>query len=176
MNEVWKGIDGYPNYEVSNMGRVRSFWVHRQGKKPGHKSSEPQRILDSRTGKNGYPYVSLWRDKRGINAPIHRLVLAAFVSPRPNGMWACHNDGNRQNNRLDNLRWDTVSNNMMDKLAHGTMVHGSSTPSSKLSENQVEEIRRLKNQGEKQVKIAALFNISQSAISNIITRKTWKHI
>lgn len=52
--------------------------------------------------------------------PIHRLVLAAFVGAPPEGLIGCHNDGNKLNNHVSNLRWDTYSSNMLDAVKHGT--------------------------------------------------------
>lgn len=46
---------------------------------------------------------------------VHLYVLETFVGPRPEGMQACHGDGDPANNRLSNLRWDTCSNNNLDK-------------------------------------------------------------
>ncbi|WP_247600195.1 HNH endonuclease [Mycobacterium intracellulare] len=47
------------------------------------------------------------------------LVLEAFKGPRPNGAVSCHNDGNLDNNREDNLRWDSQSSNNFDRVKHG---------------------------------------------------------
>ena len=55
---------------------------------------------------------------------LHRLVLENFVGPCPDGMECCHNDGNPDNNRLDNLRWGTPSENSRDKIRHGTTTAG----------------------------------------------------
>jgi hypothetical protein len=51
---------------------------------------------------------------------VHQLVLEAFVGPRPRGMESCHNNGNQTDNRLVNLRWDTKSENNLDRVRHGT--------------------------------------------------------
>jgi hypothetical protein len=69
----------------------------------------------------GYLYVRVV-DKDGEQSfpLIHRLVLEAFVGPCPVGMQACHADGDRQNNRPGNLRWDTCKANMADKKTHET--------------------------------------------------------
>ncbi len=57
----------------------------------------------------------------------HRAVLLAFVGPCPEGMEACHNNGDPLDNRVENLRWDTRSNNTLDKVAHGTHPMASKT-------------------------------------------------
>lgn len=56
-------------------------------------------------------------------------------------MEACHFDGNPANNRLENLRWDTRTNNHADKRAHGTLMAGERHYRAKLTEQQVRELR-----------------------------------
>jgi hypothetical protein len=72
--------------------------------------------------RDGYARVSIARGgkKDGLSkwANVHALVLTAFAGPRPQGMHACHGDGNRQNNRADNLRWDTARANVQDRWSH----------------------------------------------------------
>ncbi len=77
------------------------------------------RILKGCRKGAGYRQIRLPNRKR---VGIHALVLETFVGPRPPGMMPCHSDGDPANNRLDNLRWDTMSANMHDAVHHGT--HG----------------------------------------------------
>lgn len=113
--EIWRDIVGYEgSYEVSNCGLVRS-WVSGNGL--GKRSSPVLLSLHGMTG--GYVAATL----RGKSCLVHRLVLEAFQGPCPVGMEGCHKDGNSANNRLDNLRWDTPTNNHADKVAHGTDLH-----------------------------------------------------
>jgi hypothetical protein len=98
--EEWRWIDGYDNYEVSSLGRVR----RRQFLKP--------------TTSNGYLYVNLSKDGQQKRLLISVLVAEAFHGLRPDGMDCCHTDGDRQNNRADNLRWDTRSSNTRDRWKH----------------------------------------------------------
>lgn len=73
-------------------------------------------------GNNGHGYatVGLWKDEKRYTMTVHRLILETFVGPRPDGMEACHYNGVRTDNRLENLRWDTPSNNQKDRLQYGT--------------------------------------------------------
>lgn len=75
----------------------------------------------------GYRAVKL--SKLGVKQSkrIHTVVLEAFVGPRPNGMVACHSNGIQDDLRLENLRWDTQTNNMFDEVAHGTHHNASKT-------------------------------------------------
>lgn len=77
------------------------------------------RILSTPLDCHGYP--SLILSMRGVKIPrkVHRLVLEAFVGPRPDAYQGCHYDGDPTNNRLDNLRWDTASANNKDRVRHG---------------------------------------------------------
>jgi hypothetical protein len=105
--EIWKPIHGFPGYEVSDYGRVRSFWTRRG--RFGFDwfiASEPKRTLKA-SGRQGYPIVWLRKDGRTYARVIHRLVLEIFVGPCPSGMESCHNDGIPAHCYLKNLRWDT---------------------------------------------------------------------
>lgn len=68
----------------------------------------------------GHLTIRLRRNGEGKPFFVHRLVMAAFVGPCPDGMVVCHNNGNGLDNRLDNLRYDTQSENMNDTKRHGT--------------------------------------------------------
>ena len=100
--EIWKVVDNFPNYEISNLGRIRS-------KKNG--------ILKPQKTSNGYLSIILYARQKFAptlvkSARIHRLVLHAF-NPIENEdkMQVDHLDFNRANNELSNLKWSTASQN-----------------------------------------------------------------
>lgn len=68
---------------------------------------------------SGYPMVKLSKDNAAWHIHVHRLVLAAFRGPCPDGLVACHNNDVRTDNRLENLRWDTSSANVDDSIING---------------------------------------------------------
>lgn len=105
---TWLPIPGHPDYEVSDDGQVR-LW------RPWRGLAVPRAVAQHVNAKG---YATLHLDK--TTHRVHRLVLTAFVGPCPEGMEACHNDGDKLNNRLDNLRWDTRDANRADSYAHGT--------------------------------------------------------
>lgn len=114
--EKWLPVVGYEGiYEVSDMGNVRS--VDRINAKGARQLGRPKKAT---VGKIGYPVVCLYKDGHPKTRTIHSLVLEAFVGPRPPKHEACHNNGIRTDSRLENLRWDTSSENNLDKRAHGT--------------------------------------------------------
>jgi hypothetical protein len=88
---------------------------------------------------NGYLMVRFGRD--GGKQAVHRTVLESFVGICPDGMQACHNNGDRSDNRLSNLRWDTPKNNQADRKKHRTYLVGENHPKAKLSDEQVLYIR-----------------------------------
>ena len=122
--EKWKSVVGYEGeYEVSDLGNVRSLdrvnAVKGRWGKVEQKHYKGKRLANGKA-KNGYNMVSL----NSKSKYTHHLVLEAFIGPRPEGMEACHNNGKRDDNRLENLRWDTPSNNQMDRREHGTSNTG----------------------------------------------------
>lgn len=119
-NEVWLPVVGFEGwYEVSDRGVVRSVdrtVIYVNGNSVFHKGQ----IMSMVTKRSGHFAVGLRRNSGGFRRYVHRLVLEAFVGPCPEGLIACHNNGDPTDNRLENLRWDTPSSNMFDKQAHGT--------------------------------------------------------
>ena len=117
--EEWRPVLGYEGiYDVSSMGRVRSHarWIDNGSGKPRLQSG---RVLKT-TLRGGYPALGLTRDGKTWRVAVHILVLIAFIGPRPAGQYACHGNGDRTDNRVENLRWDTNSANQLDAVKHGT--------------------------------------------------------
>ena len=125
MKEIWKSIPNYPRYEVSNLGRVRSYHGHDFKSPNAGKPLSKPKIKKLTFDKGcGYLRVGLFNSEGHILALVHQLVLTAFIGPRPEGMESCHNDGDRLNNHVDNLRWDTRINNFKDRDKHGNTIRG----------------------------------------------------
>lgn len=122
MIEVWKSVVGWENsYEVSDQGQVRS--VDRFVPCRGGVTFRRGRVLKQRPAR--YLTVSLTEPgRKAVTASVHLLVLEAFVGPRPHGLVGCHGPGGQHNNHVDNLRWDTHSNNVRDQLRYGTHPSG----------------------------------------------------
>lgn len=108
MEEIWKDIEGFEGYQVSNMGRVKSLkrLVHR---------STTNMIIQDRVLKPsvnmGYHYVCLQKNKKSHFKAVHRLVGKAFI-PNPLELPCInHMDENPSNNLVTNLEWCTSSYN-----------------------------------------------------------------
>ena len=119
-DEEWRAVVGYEgHYEVSDRGRLRSLdrvVKYKNGVERKHRG----KVLKLGKHKFGYLKVELHKNGKISHTNIHRLVLEAFEGPCPDGMEACHNDGNPTNNTIENLRWGTRSENRRDAVKHGT--------------------------------------------------------
>ena len=157
--ENWKNVVDFEGiYEVSDFGNIRST-----------KTKQLKKIT---VDTHGRPYLGLWKNNKQKIVKPHKLVLEAFVGKAPKGMECCHNDGNQQNNKLDNLRWDTPKNNHADKLKHGTSNTGERCNWAKLTKAQVIAIRA---DTRTQKEIAAEYGVQQSQISRIKNGIRWIH-
>lgn len=185
--EIWRDIPRYEGlYQVSNFGRIKR--LHRDKKY----RCGLFRILKQKIDQNGYCCIGLYKNKRRKDFLIHRLVLEVFIGKCPPKMELYHNDGNPGNNFIENLRYDTHSNNMLDKTKHGRATnpiwfmgnYGNKSPVSKLDEKQVIKIKELlgstpknkHNQSLTLKEIAKQYGVSVTTISNIKNRKIWRHI
>ena len=120
--EEWRPVVGYEGlYEVSDQGRVRTV-ARTIVRRNGRIQPAPQRVLKLKLSPHGYWRIGLTNELAGRQRFhfVHRLVLAAFVGPCPEGMQCRHLDGNPANNAVQNLCWGTCSENNLDKLRHGT--------------------------------------------------------
>ena len=113
--EEWRPVAGHPHYQASDQGSVRSIdrtITHRDGRTYNY----PSRVL--RPGRRGkYLTVNLGQ---GINKRVHVLVAEAFIGPRPEGMNILHSDDNPENNKAENIRYGTQSENLKDSVRNGT--------------------------------------------------------
>jgi ribosomal protein L17 len=160
----WKSIPSFPDYEVSDEGQVRKIsnghiipqWESRSG----HAKKKHWKTIP-------YYAVTFYVNGESIHRSVHRLVLQAFVGPCPEGMEACHNDGNSLNNHLNNLRWDYRSSNQLDAVKQGT--HSAI----KLTPGQVAEIR---SSAEPMLTLAKKYGVSRRTIRAVLLNLTWRHL
>lgn len=172
-------IKGYPDYAVDANGNV---WSKRVPGPQGRKPREDWRKLSpQRSRRSGVVYrtVGLRQTPGGRKQTrlVHRLILEAFVGPCPKGMVACHNDGDPSNNRLDNLRWGTLSENAADKFDHGTLVRGSQSYKAKHSEMDILTVFFLRRLGLSDKAILEFVDLGHPGnVSAVLRGATWPHV
>ncbi|WP_082458149.1 HNH endonuclease [Sphingomonas sp. Leaf10] len=162
--EVWLPVIGYEGvYEASNLGHIRRVGATRP-------------LVPNDRGA-GYLAVSLPKDGRTRNFMVHRIVLEAFCGPAPfDGAQAAHNDGNRANPCLTNLRWATRSENQADRIRHKTDRRGEAVFGAKLTEDGVRVIKGMIARGFRNPEIANRFGVSISTVHLIRHDRTWRHV
>lgn len=115
MKEEWWDIPEFPDYRVSNFGRV----ISRNNKK--RKSDKEMTPVLNKN--RGYYYISVQSSdsKKRKNFILHRLVARLFIPNEWGKEEVNHKDGNKQNNRADNLEWCTRKENVQHALKTGLM-------------------------------------------------------
>lgn len=173
---VWRAVEGFDCYEVSDDGRVRRIKPTREknhGKQVPYELSPWKDI-------NGYPVVELRDGDRRKTYKVHRLVALAFIPNPDNKDQVAHNDGSRDNNCVSNLRWATMEENQADRKLHGTCngiilkTAGEKNINAKLTDEDVVSIRRRHMSGETQSALAREYGVSQSQVHRIVSGQSWK--
>jgi hypothetical protein len=169
---TWKAIPGFHNlYKISDDGQIMRMATH------GLHPKAIQRLLSAHQKPNGYWAVDLQKDQERHRSYLHRLVWEAFRGAIPSGLEINHKDGNRNNNRLDNLELVTRSDNMLHcfqslnpsrKRRFGETHH-----KAKLTEEDVSKILSLYGTMPAP-KIGKMFGVSKTAIHYIAKGRNWK--
>ena len=164
MEEIWKDIDGYPDYKVSNFGRVLS------SEKQFEFYTRRARLIKIRIKNNGYAAYALYRNKVAKTISVHRLVAQAFIPNIENKPEVNHKDLNKLNNYSSNLEWATRRENVDHVLLHERFK-------AKLSNSDVAHIRkRAEGVTARNFNnlIAKEYNVSSSHIKHIRNHSTRK--
>lgn len=165
--ENWKSVVGYEGvYEVSDHGRVKRISLP---------SGKPlNRLLKQSISKQGYLVVGLCLNSKPKVFGVHRLVAFSFIGEPPsNRHVVAHNDGNKKNNALNNLRWASPSENLYDTVLHGTNHGKYYGRKSHFSDLDIEEIRA-SNIGAK--RLSEIYGVSYGTIIQILKGQTYKHL
>jgi hypothetical protein len=173
MKEVWKTIDGFENYAVSNLGRVKR--INNSGTSSAGKILKPHRPTKDKPEKEYYRNV-LYANGKRYSIATHHLVLEAFVCKRPEGMETNHIDSCRTNNRLDNLEWCTPSENVRHAVKNKRRTQrGAAIGTVKLTEEKVLEIDAILKSGEEYslTEIGKKYNVNKCTIYDIRRGATW---
>jgi len=157
--EIWKIIEGFPQYMVSNKGNVMSCTNKSNGK-----------LLRVAFDGRGYPHFKLYKDgKTKQTIKGHRLVAMAFIPNPENKPQVNHKDGNRLNNNVENLEWVTNIENRDHAVSLG-LKKMSLTP------DMVRGVRYLLTRNINQTLIADTFNCGMNTISRIKTKKSYRDV
>ena len=167
MNEIWKDIEEYEGlYQVSNLGRVRSFISNK--------------ILRFGVNPDGYLFVHLYINKSKKYIGVHRIVASAFLDNYEDLPEVNHIDSDKKNNSVLNLEWVTREQNMKHYYSTETFKKvnlrnsGEGNQNAKLKFNEVQLIKKLRSEYNIKVKtLSWLFNVSVSQIERIIYNKQW---
>ena len=162
--ELWRRVPGYLFIEVSTLGRV---------KKLAHGRNKKDRILSNFVkDRDGYCRCSVMKESGEYTQRcVHQLVAAAFLDNPDNKPHVNHIDGNRVNNKVENLEWVTPKENVIHSFKYGARKACKKVPRKTiLTDFQISQIDTLRslytvNQ------IAKLFNIEYQSLKNVIHKK-----
>jgi hypothetical protein len=165
--EIWKPIPGYNGwYDASNKGRIRS-WKKAHGKMQGIPM-----LLKPQKHHQGYLRIYLQLDGRTVRERIHCLVATTFIGLRPEKYDVNHINGQKDDNRLENLEYMTRSEN----LCHARDILGNLN-NQKLKRQQAEEIIILLTNGQlSYTEIADLYSVQRDTVRQIWNRRRWKEL
>ena len=160
--ESWKKINDYEQYQISNLGNVKTI---------ANEATRKERLLKPLNHPKGYFRVGLWLEGKVKFHFIHRLVAIHFIDNPENKQTINHIDGDKSNNKSDNLEWNTYRENMNHSIINKLSSCGERNGRAKLTQLQAEEI---KQSSLSQRKLASLYNVSQTSIGKIKQGKGWK--
>ena len=121
MREQWRDVIRFVGlYQASNLGRIKSLDRVVRNRRGGTRKLKGQILRPGPTG--SYLSVSLSRDGIKTTIMVYRIVAEAWLGPCPDGMEVCHGPNGKLDNSVSNLRYDTRTNNNLDKRRDST--HG----------------------------------------------------
>lgn len=177
MKEIWKVVIGYEGfYEVSSIGKIRSKdrYVNATN---GSTQLKKGIILKSPIDKYGYHKIKLSKYGKVKDFTVHRLVALNFVKNIFNKPQVNHKDGNKLNNKVDNLEWMTISEQSIHAYKYNLKSKtGIKNSMVKLTEEEVKKIKEMLDMGSRVGEISKEFNVTSSCISSIKSGRIWKHI
>lgn len=163
VKELWKPLLEYKGIEVSSIGRIR---------KAANKRRKERILTEFPKDRDGYCRCSVQKlDGTWTSQPVHRLVAKAFIPNTENKQAVNHIDGNRQNNRVENLEWVTPKENVIHSFRFGSRRECKQVPKrTLLTDFQISQIDILRKSYTVN-QIAKLFNIEYQSLKNIIHKK-----
>lgn len=162
---MWSVVKNYPKYLINNEGIVLS-------------SVRGFRELKPYKDKDGYLQVCLSKNNKRKRHSVHRLVAQAFILKTHNDRNVVnHKNSVRDDNRCRNLEWVTVKENNTHGIKFGKLSQkGEENKNSKLTTEQVIEIKNRLLSGEQYIQIAPDYQVTVTTIGRIARKENWKHI
>lgn len=143
---VYKGIDYSDTYKISNFGRLKNIIT-------GH-------VRKLSKDKDGYLSCGITKDGHRNVISIHRAVAELFIGG-DQSLTVNHKDGNKDNNRADNLEYMTALNNINHAVINGLYHHHITT-------DDIKRMKEMRKSGCKYKEIAEAFNITKESVKDII--------
>lgn len=170
--EIWKKIKGYKYYEISNLGRVRSYRVK-------NKTLKTPILKNIEIDIWGYQRVTLSNNSKVKHLKVHRLVALAFIPNHLKKKEINHKNGIKTDNRIENLEWCTRGENMVHlyRVEKCPTVKGEQHGQSVLSEKEVRAIfKKYKTSKISHQALADEYRVARPTISAIFQGLNWKHL
>jgi len=174
--EDWKDIEGYEGYyQISDLGRVRSFdrMVNNKGKKT--LQNRKGIVMTFKVDKNGYYSIGLTNGKQKMHL-VHRLVAKAFIQNPKNKPQVNHLYGDKSDNRVVSLEWSTVEENARHASGIGLLPKGSKHHNSVLTEDDALFIVGFRGLYKSTTQMAKSMNVERKTVTNILLGNTWSHV
>lgn len=162
--EIWKDIKGFRElYQVSNLGRIR--------RKDTYKVLKPLKLT------KGYRGVRLYYEVgKATTKKIHRLVATYFIDNPLNLPQVNHKDGDKNNNRVDNLEWCSNDYNMNHAIVNQLILKGEQRSFSKCTEKSLLLLQDLIDSGFTIKQLSIIYNVDKHVMGEIIKGNTYKHL
>lgn len=169
-------IPGFPNYRVSDDGKVYSCRVY--GSPTRRVGTDWWEMKPKSRKRCRHVYVDLFGDKVGKSERffIHQLVMLAFVGPCPEGLIVCHKNDVGTDNRLENLYYGTKKDNSEDAIRNGLSKVGEDWWNASLKNDEVRWIRRLAERGATCKELSTMFGKNSNYIRRIVVREIWSRV
>lgn len=163
--KITEQFRNYKNYHFSEEGEV--FY--------GNRFLKPFKTFSGKST-NGYVKAVLSKNGKKTTFYLHRIIAELFIVKPKNKSQVNHKDGNKKNNRAENLEWVTPGENTRHAVRNGLRIanKGEQCKHSKLTIPQVKQIKKFLKKGESQRLLARIYGVSQSAIHLINKGVNWK--
>lgn len=175
MNKVlYKEIKDSDGYFAGSDGFVYSSWV--SGKVPYKQEGKRKRLKGSLDRNLKYYSVNILLNGRRINKLVHWIIISTFSGDRPEGYTISHINGNSKDNRIQNLCYETYSDNLNRKKEHGTDDRGFKNSRAVFESEDIETIFKLKLSNLSNQKIADIMGVSRATISRVVNKKRYFNV